>query len=157
MCIARSLMEFIGVTLAGSVVAIAAMTFGLLPPLQDFQDLGLVLAGWTLIWAQAAAIALILAGLAAMFDVVERVAHIANYLTIPLTGSFYLVSWAPLQLRPMLLSLPFVHGWEILRKGFFGTRIDAHWNLTVAFTWLLCDTCLGLLILSYARDKVELE
>jgi capsular polysaccharide transport system permease protein len=157
MCVARSLTEFVGVTLAGCVVAVGAMTFGLLPPLQDFQDFGLVLAGWTLIWAQAAAIGLILAGLAEMFDVVERVAHIANYLTIPLTGSFYLIYWAPLQLRPMLLSLPFIHGWEMLRKGFFGTKIDAHWDLSVAFTWLICDTFLGLLILSYARDKVEIE
>jgi capsular polysaccharide transport system permease protein len=157
MCIARSLTEFVGVTLAGCVVAVGAMTFGLLPPLQDYQDLGLVLAGWTLIWAQAAAVALILAGLAEMFDVVERVAHIANYLTIPLTGAFYLISWMPLQVRPLLLSLPFIHGWEILRKGFFGTNIDAQWNLSVAFTWLFCEVFLGLLILGYARDKVEIE
>jgi capsular polysaccharide transport system permease protein len=155
--LAKSLTEFIGVTLAGCVAVFVAMLTGLMPLLQNFQDLGLVFAGWALIWLEANAIALCLVALASMFEWVERVANVANYLALPLTGAFYILAWLPVQIRPVLLSLPFIHGWEILRKGFFGTNIESMWNLPVAFTWLIGDTLLGLLLLNYARSRIEVE
>jgi capsular polysaccharide transport system permease protein len=154
---ARSLSEFIGVSLAACLALSVAMMLGLLPPLQNFQDLGLVFAGWLLIFGEAAAVSLILMALATRYDWVERVANVANYLALPLTGAFYIIAWMPVQLRPLLLSLPFIHGWEMLRKGFFGTAMDAFWNLPVALTWLVGDTLLGLALLAYFRPQIEVE
>jgi hypothetical protein len=45
----------------------------------------------------------------------------------------------------------------MLRKGFFGTNIETQWNLPVALTWLVGNTLLGLLLLNYARDRIEVE
>jgi ABC-type polysaccharide/polyol phosphate export permease len=75
------------------------------------------------------ATALFLGALSERYESVEKLWHPAAYLLFPLSGAAFLVDTLPVEAQRVVLILPMVHGVELLREGYFGSRMVAHYDL----------------------------
>jgi ABC-type polysaccharide/polyol phosphate export permease len=55
-----------------------------------------------------------------------------------------MVDWLPAAAQKLILLLPMVHGVELLREGYFGSSIHAHYDMRYMAIINLCLTLLGL-------------
>ncbi len=135
--IARLLLEVAGATLSFMTLAALLTLAGLMWPPDDVLK---CVVAWLLLAWFSIATGLIVGSLSAAFEPVERVWHVVSYLFLPLSGAFYMVEWLPTRVQPMAIWLPTVDCTELLREGFFGASVHAHYDLvylTVANTTLL--------------------
>jgi ABC-type polysaccharide/polyol phosphate export permease len=82
--------------------------------------------------------------LSARSEIVEKIWHPMAYILFPLSGAAFMVDWLPTAAQKFVLLLPMVHGVEILREGYFGSAVHAHYDLSYAAIVNLCITLLGL-------------
>jgi len=87
-------------------------------------------------------------------EIVERVAHVALYLAIPLMGGFYMVSWTPDSVQSFLLMSPLVNSIELLREGFFGPNSGAQYSISYLIKVNLALTLAGLLLLRKIKRQL---
>jgi len=100
---------------------------------------------------------LFLGALSERSEVIEKLWHPISYLLFPLSGAAFMVEWLPQEAQNFILYLPMVHGVEILREGFFGCAVHAHYDMGYM---AVCNLCLTLLGFAMERDvsrRVELE
>lgn len=88
-------------------------------------------------------------------ETVDRVVHPLTYLTIPLTGAFYMVWWLPTGMQEWALTIPTIHMFEIIREGQFGPVVPYHYSIPYILAWCGCVNVLGLLALSVAKRRIE--
>ncbi len=91
---------------------------------------------------------MLIGALSEQSEVVDKIWHPAQYLLIPLSGSFFLVSALPVALRDILLFLPTVHCNEMLRAGFFGPGHE--WYYSIGYV-VVFNMALSLLALAQVR------
>ncbi len=151
---ARMILEFAGVTLAFALVVLLLALTGLAPLPQDPL---LLFAGWGLLAWMSCGLALLLAALAQMAEPVERFVALFTYILVPMSGTFYMVSWLPEQFRSVVLYLPFIHPVEMVRGGFFGAEVTALYQPGYAALWAALLTFAALLLLRFVREGVEIE
>lgn len=123
---ARLLLEAFGATISLVILTIVFYSFGLLDLPQDIIT---VAVGWVMLAWFGMALALVIGGLSEEFEVVEKLWHPASYLLFPLSGAAFLVDSLPQSVQAWALMLPMVNGVECVRDGFFGTKINAHYDL----------------------------
>jgi capsular polysaccharide transport system permease protein len=152
--IARSGLEFIGVTLAFIVIVFLLVLFG---QMSFPERLPLVYGGWFLLAAISLGVAMIFGALAEIFDFVERFVAVITYVLVPLSGTFYMASWLPERLRHVVLYLPFLHCVEMIRGGFFGEFVPTYYSVRYAAAWAAGLIVVGLALLQALRDRVEIE
>ena len=147
----RILLEFVGATL--SFVFLSMFFFGMgwmkLP-----ENILEVVLGWFLIAWFGASFAILIGALSAKSEVIEKLWHPFSYLLFPLSGSGFMVDWLPTSMQKIVLFLPMVHGVEIVREGFLGSSVHAHYDFGYVVIFCLCMTLLGLAILSDVARKV---
>ena len=73
--------------------------------------------------------AILLGSLSEEFEIIEKLWHPASYLLFPLSGAAFIVSALPAPAQKLALYLPMVNGVELLREGYFGSKIDAVYNI----------------------------
>jgi capsular polysaccharide transport system permease protein len=150
--IGRVFMEFVGVTFAGVVIYVALLIFGLAPvPV----DLGMVYTGWMLDALAATGMALILGAISDLVEIVERIVSVALYILVPLSGTFYLADWLPPDVRRFALLLPFLNVSEMIRYGFFGASVHAHYDIGYTAMCGIVMTVIGLLLVRQVRERIE--
>ncbi len=152
--IARSILELVSTTAAFVVVYVVLLALGQvnLPP-----DPLLLYGGWLILFWVGNGFALMLTGLALRFEVMERVVPLISYALIPISGAFMMVAWLPPNYQEIFLYIPFPHGIEMIRAGVFGefvaTRYDAGYALVTGSIMNIS----GLLLISGARDRIDVE
>lgn len=129
--LARVLIEFAGATISFMVLGSLFILGGWLTPPEDVL---MVIAGWLLIAWFGAALAILLGALSHEFELVDKLWHPASYLLFPLSGAAFLVSGLPKQAQDIVLLLPMVHGVEMIREGFFGSRVATVFSAGYALT-----------------------
>lgn len=148
---ARIILELAGSTTAFLIVYLVLLSIEQVS--LPFNYL-LLYQGWfTLAWV-AAGLALVLAGLAMRFDVLERMLGLISYAMIPLSGVFFMVSWMPPSAQKIYLSVPFVHCVEMIRAAVFGEFVATHYDPVYP---IICGACLniaGLLLIAGAREHM---
>ncbi len=82
-------------------------------------------------------------------EIIEKLWHPASYLLFPLSGAAFLVDAMPAIAQKYILILPMVHGVEMLREGYFGSAVRAHYDLGYM---ALC--CAGLTLLGLAQTRI---
>lgn len=112
------------------------------------EDILKVALGWFMIAWFGMAIALLLGSLSEQYESVEKLWHPTAYILFPLSGAAFIVDALPVSAQHLVLVLPMVHGVEILREGFFGSRIVAHYDIPYM---ALCNTLLTALGLAQVR------
>jgi capsular polysaccharide transport system permease protein len=150
--VARNLLEFLGATAAFAVVYLLLAALGQVGSPGDWS---LMYAGWGLLGLMGFGLALIFAGLAQRFAVMERIGPLLTYARIPLSGAFFMVSWLPPAVQEAVLWIPLPHAVEMLRAGVFGEFVETHWNPVYASVWAGVLILLGLALSACARDRLE--
>lgn len=86
---------------------------------------------------------------------VLRVVHPFTYLTLPLSGAFFMLWWFPSDIQWWASLFPTVHAFEIVREGYFGDRVPALYDLHYMLVWTLGANVAGLLALRAAAPHFE--
>lgn len=152
--ISRILLEFLGATMSFFALSVLFMSIGWVPPP---DDLFLVALGWIMLVWFGMSLAILVGTLSEEFDTVEKIWHPASYLIFPLSGAGFIVDALPKAVQPYALWLPMVNGTEILREGYFGSLMRAHYDLGYMATFCLIMTLLGVAQLRRIGRKVVPE
>ena len=121
------------------------------------QDLAVLYGGWLLLAWLAFGLALMMGAIAEMAPVVERVVAALTYVLVPLSGTFYMVGWLPPAYRGYVLKLPFIHPIEMIRGGYLGAGVQTFYSVPYVALWAAGFTFIGLLLLRFVRDRIEIE
>jgi capsular polysaccharide transport system permease protein len=139
--LARNLMEFAGGTAAFAVVYVVLFAMGQVDLPANWL---LLYAGWIMVGFTGLGVALIFAGLAIRFELMERLVPVLTYAMIPLSGAFFMLAWIPQQYRDLLLLVPFPNAIEMVRDGVFGEFVPTYYHADYA-------------LLSGAKNRVAIE
>jgi ABC-type polysaccharide/polyol phosphate export permease len=123
--VSRLMLEAIGATISFTLLGIVFIMLGMIAPPEDFLKL---IEGWLLTAWFGASLAMLLGAWAEESEIVEKLWHPAAYLLFPLSGAAYLVDATPKAFQNAVLWLPMVHGTEMIRDGYFGSKINAHYS-----------------------------
>lgn len=143
---ARVLLEAMGATISFVTLSLFYIYIGWLEPPQDVLT---VIAGWLLIAWFGASLAMLLGALAEKSELVERLWHPAAYLLFPLSGAVFLVDALPAAAQKYVLYIPMVSGVEMVRDGYFGHQIRAHYDVPY-----LAGFCVVLTLLALTKIAV---
>jgi len=150
----RSIMEFVGASVAFIIVYLFLALFGQVGAPADVLS---VYGGWMLLAWMSIGVALIFSSLAIEHEVMERIVPVIMYLMIPLSGAFVMAAWLPDAYRSAYLLVPFPNAVEMIRAGVFGEFVPTYYNFGYAAAWAAGLTLVGLLNISRARRRLEIE
>lgn len=150
----RFMIEMIGHMMAYLFIALALNAFGLFPVP---YDVGFMMLGWLYYSLFTLAIALVVAPLSEMSDVLEKVIPVTNYMMVPFSGAFYLVGSLYTEAAEVVLYFPPVHGMEMMRYGVFGPSIDPQYDFVYPLMIILPFMALGLVLCRVVRRRLVVE
>lgn len=139
--VARIILEIAGATSSFIVLSAVFLYAGWMAPPVDLLE---VTTGWLLLAWFAAGLGLAIGSASVFSELVERIWHPIAYFMLPFSGAMVMVEWAPPDLRKYLLLFPMVHGTEMIREGWFGGAVKAHYD---ASYMVLCCLLLWLVAL----------
>jgi ABC-type polysaccharide/polyol phosphate export permease len=143
--LSRLLLEAAGATISFAILGIIFILIDWVPwP----EDLFKVTVGWLLTAWFGASLAVLLGAWSEQSEMVEKIWHPTAYLLFPMSGAAFMVDTLPPQAQEVVLWLPMVHGTEMVRDGFFGSKINAHYD--AGFMALIC---MILTILAFSAER----
>ena len=137
----RIVLEITGTTTSFVSLLLFFNSIGWMKPPEDVLK---IILGWILLAWFGAALALLVGALSARTEIVEKIWHPMAYLLFPLSGAVFMVDWLPAAAQDLILLLPMVHGVELLREGYFGSKVHAHYDIAYMAICSLLLTLLGL-------------
>ena len=132
---------------------VAFIVLNLLGVMRDAQDPLLMVGGWLLLTWFGWSFGLVLAAVTELVEVAEHFVQPILYITIPLTGAFYMVLWMPSSVQEVLMWSPLVNVFEMFRGGLFGAQYAAEWSTTYVIGWCLVQMAIGLPLLRLAQHR----
>jgi ABC-2 type transport system permease protein/capsular polysaccharide transport system permease protein len=148
---ARLTLEAMGATISFVVLSLLFISIEWLRPPEDVLK---VFAGWAMLAWFGGALAIFLGSLAYDNELVDKIWHPASYLIFPLSGAAFLVDALPKAAQEFVLYIPMVHGVELLREGYFGSAITAHYDMAYMASCCAALTLAGLLRVRALGPKV---
>lgn len=140
---ARVLLEGMGATISFVTLSLFYIYIGWLKPPEDVLT---VIGGWLLLAWFGASLAMLLGALSEKSELVDRFWHPAAYLLFPLSGAVFLVDSLPPAAQKFMMYVPMVSGVEMVRDGYFGNHIKAHYDVPY-----LAGFCIVLTLLALAQ------
>jgi capsular polysaccharide transport system permease protein len=144
--ISRILLEFMGTTMSFIILMLVFSAIGWMSPPEDILK---IILGWFMLAWFGASLAILVGAVSARSEIIEKIWHPATYLLFPLSGSAFMVDWLPPVAQKFVLYLPMVHGVEILREGYFGSTINAHYDIGY-----MAMICLVLTLFGLSQERV---
>jgi ABC-type polysaccharide/polyol phosphate export permease len=123
---ARMALEAAGASISFVILSIFFITIGWIAPPEDVLK---VIAGWLMLAWFGFSLAILLGSLSEEYEVVDKLWHPASYLLFPLSGAAFLVDSLPVAAQNVVLYLPMVHAVELVRDGYFGSQINAKYDM----------------------------
>ncbi len=148
---ARILLEAAGGTLSFMILSVAYIALGWITPPEDIL---LVVFAWFMLAWFGGALALMIGTIAFFSETVEKLWHPISYILLPLSGAAYLLDAMPIEAQKWLLYLPMVHGIEMLRDGYFGSKVNSIYDASYMAGVTFIMTFAGLLILRLVARRV---
>jgi ABC-2 type transport system permease protein/capsular polysaccharide transport system permease protein len=142
----RILLEAAGAAMSFVTLSIIFISIGWMSPPEDPLK---VVAAWIMLAWFGASLAILLGSWNEQTEIVEKIWHPISYLLFPLSGAAFLVDALPPVAQEYILWVPIVHGIEMLREGYFGSVIQAHYDIGYMALW-----CMGLSLLGFAKLRV---
>lgn len=152
--LARLLLEVAGASMSFVTLSLLFTFLGLVKLPEDLLQ---VVFGWVLLIWFGTALATFLGALNERTEAVEKIWHPASYLLFPLSGAGFLVDALPKAWQDWILVLPMVHGVEIVREGYFGSAIHAHYSVAYLIGFNALLTLLGLANVRYVSKNLTLR
>ena len=142
----RLLLEAGGATISFIVLSLFFIAIGAMQPPEDI--LKVIFAWFMLAWF-GISLALFIGSLSEQSEIVEKLWHPVTYLIFPLSGAAFNVDALPQNAQQVILTLPMVHGVEMLREGFFGTKFIARYDIAY-----MASICAVLSLLGLAKLRI---
>lgn len=149
--IARMMIEFAGATISFLTLTLLFLAMGWVEAPEDFLT---IVGGWMLISWFGGALAITLGALSYEYELVDKFWHPASYLLFPLSGAAFLVSALPPAARDIILYIPVVHGVEMIREGFFGSKVEAIYDVGYLVTCSLVLSVAALILARWVEKRV---
>lgn len=147
----RLLLEGAGATISFIILGIIFTSIDWMKPPEDIPK---VMQGWFMLIWFGVSLAILIGAWSARTEIVDKVWHPMAYILFPLSGAAFMVDWMPPAAQKFLLYLPMVHGVELLREGYFGSAVHAHYNIAYMAFICLCLNLLGFAMLREAGRRV---
>lgn len=151
---ARALLETMGVMTAFFIAYTPLYLFDVVAPLNDPMILigAFFLQSWF-----SFSVGLIIAALSEMSEAIEQFVPPMLYITLPLTGIFFMAGWLPQKWREGVLWSPLVNTMEMFRCGMFPANIATYWSASYVVVWCVIMTSIGLPLVLRAQKHVTIE
>jgi ABC-2 type transport system permease protein/capsular polysaccharide transport system permease protein len=149
--IARIVIEFSGATISFFTLTILFVLSGWIEPPEDFLKIA---GGWMMIAWFGAVLAITLGALSYEYELIDKFWHPASYLLFPLSGAAFLVSALPPFAREIILYIPMVHGVEMIREGFFGSKVEAIYDPGYVLTCSLVMSVAALILVRWVEKRL---
>ncbi|MFK3557824.1 ABC transporter permease [Pasteurella multocida] len=143
--IARALLEMSGATIAQIVLMGIYIALGWIAMP---KDIFYMLLAWALMGMFAIGFGFIICSISYHIEFFGKLWGILSFVTMPLSGAFFLVHSVPHQVQQYLLWVPMIHGSEMFRHGYFGDAI-----ITYEDPWFLLKCNLILLFIGLVMVK----
>ncbi len=154
MLIARTVLEAVSTVVVLVVLLGGAWALGYADPPARIEAMMVAVA--LMCWFSFG-LAMLVTTLSHQAPIVGRLVHPLLYLTMPLSGAFFALSWFPEGIRRFLEWIPLVHIFELLKEGQFAAFESPDIDLGYVIGWCGMLTLLGLFGLSQLRARVELS
>ncbi len=150
---ARHIIEGISVTGVLILFIVAGIAMG-----GDYPDsIVKILSAVLLMLLLCQGMALMIGAATSEWEGLERFVHAMTYLLLPISGMLFMVEWLPAWMQELVLWVPTVHLFELLRDGQFGDKVRAIYDLNYVFSWILVTHLIGLTGLRLARNRLGME
>lgn len=149
--LSRLLLEGAGATISLVVLSIVFIATGQMDPPEDILQ---VIGGWLMLAWFGCALALFLGAASELSEMVHKLWHPVSYLLFPLSGAAFLLSVMPPEAQKILKWLPMINGTEYLREGFFGSKIQAIYDMGYMAICNMVLTMIGLAIIRIVSARV---
>lgn len=121
------------------------------------KDLGLLLLGWFYAIWFSAGLALLVGAISPFSPLVEKLYNPLSYLSLPISGAFYMVDWLPSEYGRMAQWVPMVNYFEMIRGGYFGRAVIVYYHVGYLTVTCLMLTFAGLLALDRIRKHLVIR
>lgn len=152
--VARAVIEVVGVLAAFFIAYVPLVLLGAMEPMSDPL---LLIGAWCLCALFSFGCGMAIAALTEMSEVAERFVPPFLYLTLPLTGSLFMVSWLPEKAQAVLMWSPIVNAMEMFRDGLFPPDVPTVWYGGYTLACGLVVNMVGFALLVMAQDHVRME
>jgi capsular polysaccharide transport system permease protein len=149
---ARVLLEIAGSTMSFVFISLVFITSGMMPAP---DNLSTMLVGWVLLAYFSASLSLLVGSLAGDSETFQRIWHTIAYFLFPISGAVFMVDWLPDAVQPYALLVPMVNAVEMVREGYFGAGVKAHYSITYLFAVSSVMMLAGLLVARHLARKLE--
>ena len=149
---ARLVLEFLSTSTALTVIYFITTSTGIIEPV---QDPGLTLAAWLMTAWFFAGLGLLTSAWTEVWEPAEKFIQPAQYLALPVSGVFFMVSWLPSYAQKLLALNPMVSCFEMFRAGYFGDSVTTYYNVSYLAVWSLALSIAGLVAVGRIRDYVQ--
>lgn len=150
----RFLIELIGHMMAYLFVGIVLGMFGMFP---TPYDVGFIMLGAAYYALFTFSVALVIAPLSEMSEVLEKITPVTLYIMIPFSGAFSFVSVLSPAAADVVLYSPPVHGMEMMRYGLFGPSIEPQYEFIYPLAVCLPLALVGLILCRIIRRRLVIE
>lgn len=150
---ARHIIEFLTVGLVIVVFQVAVLFGGTGMPHSPIQ----MLVSLVLMLLLIQGLAFLIGAWTARMPFLERVTHVVSYLLLPISGVFWMVDNMPKWIQDIVLWVPTVHVFEILREGQFGEIYTYHYDPEYLVWWIVGLHLAGMSALRLARRHLVAE
>lgn len=139
--LARLLLEAGGATISFITLSLFYIYVEWMEPPDDVLK---VVAGWLMLAWFGGGLAMFLGAVGEKTELVERFWHPASYIMFPLSGAGFIVDALPTKFQSFMLYVPMVNGVELLREGYFGSQVQAHYDIPYLLGWCIAMSLLAL-------------
>lgn len=150
--IARVALEFAGATMSFVVLALAFTSIGWINLPEDVVK---VTAAWLMLAWFGAGLAITLGSLSHTYELIDKFWHPTSYLLFPLSGAAYLVSALPPSFREIALYVPMVHCVEMIRDGYFGSKVETIYDPSYVIMWSLVLSIIALITVRWTENRLS--
>ena len=150
----RLLLEAAGATISFIVLSILFISIGWMAPPEDTLK---VVGAWFMLAWFGASLAIFLGSWSEQTEIIEKIWHPISYISFPLSGAAFLVDALPSAARDFILWIPMVHGVEMLREGYFGSAVTAHYDTGYMALWCLAFSLMGMAKLRVVSRQIMPE
>lgn len=142
--ISRVVMEIAGNLLAFTTTYAVLYELGQihLPANTSLVYIGYFYNAW---WS--AAVTAIMMPLSERSELVEKFWTPISYIQLPICGAYAMAQWIPGEWRQWYLLSPSVHGYEMMRSGYFGDTVERFYSQPYFAAWCAILTLIGLTLM----------
>jgi capsular polysaccharide transport system permease protein len=115
------------------------------------SNLLLLFAGWFYAIWFCSAFGVLVGAVSTLTPFIEKIYNPFSYLSLPISGAFFMVSWLPGPYQKIAEWVPLVNYFEMLRSGFFGPLVHPHYDTAYLTSVCLVLTFAALAMLRYIR------